>query len=179
MERMLCKSYLSRIFRIAKKSDRLTLGGKSLMKTEMRRKIYSSLLMGIIMCFLYSCGNNVIEFDSETNVVYTTDNYPISSLEIEMEKSKMYFRIVKVNSTEGLTSIKIDSLGNNYKIEPIKGFKAPMENNVPMLPSEIYEIYHSSIGDAAACIIYVLTDKAGRVNRVMSRYEYEKQEELK
>ena len=84
-----------------------------------------------------------------------------------------------VNSTEVLTSIKIDSLGNNYKIEPIKGFKAPMENNVPMLPSEIYEIYHSSIGDAAACIIYVLTDKAGRVNRVMSRYEYEKQEELK
>ena len=90
----------------------------------------------------------------------------------------MYFSIVKVDSLAGSTNIRIDSLGDNYKIEPIKGFEAPMGKNVPMVPSEIYKIYHSSIGDAAVCIIYVLTDKAGRVNRVMSRYEYDKVSEV-
>ena len=136
---------------------------------------FYSLLVGIIMFFLSSCGNNVIGFNPETNTVYTIDNYPISSLEINMEKSKMFFSIVKIDSTEGSTCIKIDSLGDNYKIEPIKKFKAPMGKNVPMLPLETYEIYHSSIGDAAACIIYLLTDKTGRVKQVMSRYEYENQ----
>ena len=175
---MLCKTYLSRILRTAKKSNRLTLGGKCLMKTKMIRKIYSSLLVLIILLFLSSCDSNVIGFNQESNTVYTIDNYPISSLLINMEKSKMHFRIRKVDSLKGSTCIKLDSLGDNYKIESIRGFKAPMGKNVPMLPLEIYEINHSSIGDAASCIIYVLTDKDGRVNKVMRRYEYEKQEEL-
>ena len=154
------------------------LGTYPLGLLKMTRRIYYILLVGIIMFFLSSCDSNVIGFNQESNMVYTIDNYPISSLLINMEKSRMYFEIVKVDSLKGSTCIKLDSLGDNYKIESIRGFKAPMGKNVPMLPLEIYEINHSSIGDAASCIIYVLTDKDGRVDRVMSQYEYESQEEL-
>lgn len=89
-----------------------------------------------------------------------------------MENTGLYFRIVKVDSLEGSCRIKLDSIGRNYKIVPIRGFNAPMGKDVPIIPSETYEIYHSSIGDAAAGIIYVLTDKNGRANKVMSQHEY-------
>ena len=145
---------------------------------KMTRRVYYILLVGSILSILSSCDSNVIGFNQESNTVYTIDNYPISSLLINMEKSKMHFRIRKVVSLKGSTCIKLDSLGDNYKIESVRGFKAPMGKNVPMLPLEIYEISHSSIGDAASCIIYVLTDKDGRVDKVMSQYEYESQEEL-
>ena len=157
--------------------NKLMIGGKNGLnlkkKSEIRksRRIYFFALM---IFLLDACQSNQIGFDPETNTVYSVDNYPIRELNIVMEKAKKSFWITKVDTLEGLPRIRLDSLGKNYKIVTVTNkmqFKKQL-SNIPFVPSETYEIYHASIGDASACKIYVLTDENGRVNKVLKQYEY-------
>lgn len=141
---------------------------------------YSVLFIAL---FLYACRSNQIEFDPDTNTVYSVDNYPIRKLNVVLIQSKKSFWINKVDTLEGSSRIKLDSLGENYIINSDtnnihnKLFFLKKIDKIPFVPSETYEIYHASIGDASACIIYVLTDEKGKVNRVMKQYEYRRLKE--
>lgn len=177
MEKIVCKIYLMQNYLMNRKYDKLMIGGKNgsnlKKKSEIRknRKIFFSTLM---IFLLDACQSNQIGFDPETNTVYSVDNYPIRELNIVMEKAKKSFWITKVDTLEGLPRIRLDSLGKNYKIVTVTNKMQPKKqlSNIPFVPSETYEIYHASIGDASACIIYVLTDENGMVNKVLKQYEY-------
>ena len=148
--------------------------GKTSSMSNGRPLIFLGVLF--LALFLSACNSNVIEFDINTNTVYTVDKYPISSLHVIMEKSNMNFWISKVDTLEGSSRIQLDSLGKNYKIEKDKPYHTSSDwyNNIPFVPNEIYEIRHCSIGDAAQCVIYIFTDENSKVKEVMTRYEYEK-----
>lgn len=157
----------------------MTFGGKNGKHQSVKidkESIINSILVLILVFSLSACNSNVIGFDINTNTVYTVDNYPISSLHVIMEKSNMNFWVTKVDTLEGSSCIKLDSLGNNYIIEKNKPYHTSLDwyNNIPFVPNEIYEIRHCSIADAAHCVIYIFTDENSKVNKVMTKYEYEK-----
>ena len=128
----------------------------------------NSVLVFVMTLFLSSCHSNVIGFDPNSFTVYTVDNYPIIRLHVYMENAKMSFHISKVEKVNGSTSVKLDSLGNYYRIVADGNiYQAPKEyKNIPIVASETYEILHSSIGDATAYRLYFVTDGRGRVNKV-------------
>lgn len=143
----------------------------------MKRIIIDSIVL--VMAFLIlSCRSSVIEFDLETNTVYTLENYPIEMLHIYMENARKSFCIFKVDTLSGSSRIKLDSLGENYKIIVERSSNLlPLEDSKSMwfVPSEIYEISHS-YGDAATSTIFVVTDENGKVRRwFKNRQDYEKQ----
>ena len=120
----------------------------------------------------YNCYNNQIWYEPETNTVYSVDNYPIRTLDVVLEKSKMSFWVANVNTSEASSRIKLDSLGKHYKIIEEKSDYPQQERyeNIPFVPSEKYEIYHAS-GDASSCTIYFYTDENCKVNKVKRWYE--------
>ncbi len=158
-------------------------GGKigKIMKEILKKMIsrYMYIFFVLMLLSQMSCHSNLIWFDSETNTVYTVEDYPISKLYIYLKKSKLDFYITKADTLEGLPRIKLDSIGKNYEVTETtnkllnKFLLQRRYTNIPFIPLETYEITHITIGDAASSVIYLLTDENGRVNKVMKRYEYE------
>ena len=96
--------------------------------------------------FLCSCHSNKIEYDLQTNTVYTVEKYPIQELNINMLKSQKSFWITKIDTLQGSSCIKLDSLGVNYNIVETSN-RLPFQNEnvkIPFVPNETYEIYHAS-----------------------------------
>lgn len=147
--------------------------GKPQKKKRKKEKEVIIDIFGLVIVFLFSaCYNNMIGFDPDTNTVFSVDNYPIKTLDVVMENSKMSFYIANVDTLEASSRIKLDSLGKNYRIVKEKSDFPPQERyeNIPFVPSEKYEIYHAS-GDASSCVIYIFTDENGRVNKVKKWFE--------
>jgi len=171
------KNYLILSCLMDKKYNKLMLGGKSGKNLKGKSKNIYYLVYSIVF-LLYACHSNQIRFAPETNTIYTVDNYPIRKLNVVMENAKLNFSITRVDTLEGLPYIKLDSIGDNYEIveetNKLLYRLIPQKKycNIPFVPSEVYGIYHSSNGDASTCIIYILTDENGKVNKVMTEYEY-------
>lgn len=148
------------------------MSGKHMKSKSRIRNAFILALFSVY--FLCSCHSNKIEYDLQTNTVYTVENYPIQELNINMLKSQKSFWITKIDTLQGSSCIKLDSLGVNYNIVETSN-RLPFQNEnvkIPFVPNETYEIYHASIGDASACTIYINTNERGNTEKVMTKYEY-------
>ena len=92
--------------------------------------------------------------------------------------AKRSFWITQVDTLEGSSRIRFDSIGNNYEIVEdthkfLNRFLPPKrDKNIPLVPFETYELNHVFDGDAATGTIYLLTNKDCKVYKVMKKYEY-------
>lgn len=146
------------------------IGGKSMRKKRKKMHYKTKFFLVLVLIqYLSSCHSNEIGFDAETHTIYTIDNYPINRLSIYMINADKYFIISKMNKKSGTTWIRLDSIGEDYEIGIDKRnqfLKSSENKKIPMIPSEIYEIEHYSIGGATPCVIRVMTDKKGRIKKI-------------
>jgi hypothetical protein len=175
MERIASKTYLIQNCLMGRKFDKLMIGGKNgkhmvnKRKKDNNRTILIFVLIAVF--FLCACHSNQIWFDCQTNTVYSVEDYPIRELNVTMVNAKKSFWISKIDTLKGESCIKLDSLGKSYKIveDSVRLLPLKKYDNIPFVPFETYEIYHASIGDASACIIYVQTDENGKANKVLKQ----------
>ncbi len=127
----------------------------------MKKKLNVLIALTCLLSALYSCSDNSIYFDINSQSVVTCNKKAIKKLHISSTDGKDFYFLSKLPKVEGTNKLSLINLSRNYLLENVN-IEVSIDS-FKLRPETGYKIENSTFGDAASSEIQIKTDKGGKV----------------
>ncbi len=127
----------------------------------MKKNLIILIALTCLLYVLYSCSDNNIYFDINSQSVVTCNKKAIKKLCISSTDGKDFYFFSKLPKVEGTNKFILSNLSRNYLLENVN--REVSIDSFELRPETSYKIENSTFGDAASSEIQIKTDKGGKV----------------